>query len=77
MNNLLSYCWLDDVRINTSDKDLPVLQRYLYKLQMQFMTVFTSHATSYACAPGGGGGGGGSSAMPAASCRRAGLGSLL
>ena len=43
---------------------------------MQFMTVFTSHATSYACAPGGGGGGGGS-AMPAASCRRAGLGSLL
>ena len=44
---------------------------------MQFMTVFTSHATSYACAPGGGGGGGGSSAMPAASCRRAGLGSLL
>ena len=43
---------------------------------MQFMTVFTSHATSYACAPGGGGGGG-SSAMPAASCRRAGLGSLL
>ena len=32
---------------------------------MQFMTVFTSHATSYACAPGGGGGG--SSAMPAAS----------
>ena len=49
---------------------------------MQFMTVFTSHATSYACAPGGGGGGGGcggggSSAMPAASCRRAGLASLL
>ena len=43
---------------------------------MQFMTVFTSHATSYACAPGGGGGGG-MSAMPAASWRRAGLGSLL
>ena len=45
---------------------------------MKFMTVFTSHATSYACVPGGGGGDvGGSSAMPAASCRRAGLGSLL
>ena len=45
---------------------------------MQFMTVFTSHATSYACAPGGGGGGGGgSSAMPAASCSGAGYTSLL
>ena len=43
---------------------------------MQFMTVFTSHATSYACAPVGGGGGG-SSAMPAASCSGAGLASLL
>ena len=25
MNNLLSYCGLVDVRINASDKDLPVL----------------------------------------------------
>ena len=26
MNNLLSYCGLVDVRINASDKDLPVLK---------------------------------------------------
>ena len=25
MNNLLSYCGLGDVRINASDKDLPVI----------------------------------------------------
>mgnify|MGYP007048343670 CR=1 FL=1 len=28
MNNLLSYCGLVDVRINVSDKDLPVQERY-------------------------------------------------
>ena len=28
MKNLLSYCGLVDVRINASDKDLPVQERY-------------------------------------------------
>ena len=35
MNNLLSYCGLIDVRINASDKDLPVLTTYgFYKLRL-------------------------------------------
>ena len=28
MNNLLSYCWLVDVRISASEKDLPVQNRF-------------------------------------------------
>ena len=30
MNNLLSYCGVVDVRINASDKDLPVLKFLFY-----------------------------------------------
>ena len=30
MNNILSYCGLDDVRINASDKDLPLSAIILY-----------------------------------------------
>ena len=33
MNNLLSYCGLVDARISTSEKDLPVTDRYVdYKV---------------------------------------------
>ena len=36
MNNLLSYCGLVDVRINVSDKDLPVVvAEILYETSLQ------------------------------------------
>ena len=34
MNNLLSYCGLVDVRINASDKDLPVLNSFLFSVEI-------------------------------------------
>ena len=34
MNNLLSYCGLVDPRINASDKDLPVLNSFLFSVEI-------------------------------------------
>ena len=36
MNNLLSYCGLDDVRINTSEKILPVLEKVRLRTKKGF-----------------------------------------
>ena len=35
MNNLLSYCWLVDARISTSEKDLPVQKKNYKKLTIK------------------------------------------
>ena len=34
LNNLLSYSWLVDPRINASDKDLPVLNSFLFSVEI-------------------------------------------